>query len=215
VHRAGDSPTGLIERVDNLFINLANQKISGVDLEMNYRHNLTLLGGGPESVLLRFFGTYLHENSVQNKGGTRDERAGQVGPGIAGASALPKYKITSNVNYRNGPFSVFLQGRWIDGGLLDRLRIESDVNLIDPVTNKALLTINDNHVASIFYTDLNLSWTAGAKDNLNVYFNMTNVFDRAPPLAPNVIGRAGTQEFNSGIHDVVGRRYVVGLNYEF
>jgi len=214
VHRAGDAPTGLIERVDNLFINLANQKISGVDLEMNYRHNLTLLGGGPESVLVRFFGTYLHENSIQNKGGTRDERAGQVGPGLAGASALPKYKLTSNVNYRNGPFSVFLQGRWIDGGLLDRLRIESDVNLLD-AAGKPLLTINDNHVASIFYTDLNLSWTAGEKDNLNVYFNMTNVFDRAPPLAPNVIGRAGTQEFNAAIHDVIGRRYVVGFTYQF
>ena len=83
----------------------------------------------------RFYGTYLGEkNSIQNKGGPRDDRAGQVGPGLLGNLALPKYKVTSNVCSKNGPFAVFLQGRWIDGGLLDRLVIESDVNLIDPST---------------------------------------------------------------------------------
>jgi outer membrane receptor protein involved in Fe transport len=48
-----------------------------------------------------------------------------------------------------------------------------------------------------------------------VYFNVTNLFDREPPLAPNVIGRAGTTEFNTSVHDVLGRRYAIGLNYRF
>ena len=206
VHRRDDLPNGVIERVDNLFINLQNQLISGVDLEMAYRRNFTG-GGGPHSMTLRFYGTYLRENSVQNRGGTRDERAGQLGPGIAAGITLPKYKFTSNVSYRIGPFSAFLQGRWIDGGVLDRLRVESTTNIPN--------SIDDNSVASTFYTDLNLGYTTGQEDNLNVYLNVTNLLDRQPVLAPGIIGRAGTQEFNTFVHDVVGRRYVVGLNYKF
>ena len=210
VHRRDDAPNGVIERVDNLFINLANQLISGVDLEMAYRRNIDWFGGGPESLTARFYGTYLHENSIQNKGAPRDERAGQLGPGLgAGAGALPKYKFTTNVSYRNGPASIFLQGRWIDGGLLDRLRTESDVNI------PGVLTIDDNSVSSTFYLDLNLGYTMGRDDNLDLSFNVTNLLDRAPVLAPMIIGRAGTTEFNTAIHDVVGRRYALSVNYRF
>jgi outer membrane receptor protein involved in Fe transport len=207
VHRLDDLPNGRIERVDNLFINLANQKISGIDVETSYRKDLKIFGGGNESLTWRFYGTYLEENSIQNKGAARDERVGQIGPGLPGGIALPKYKLTSNVNYRKGGFSMFLQGRWIDGGKLDRLRVESTTNIPN--------SIEDNSVPSIFYTDLNLGYTLGQSDALNLYLNATNLFDRAPVLAPGIIGRAGTTEFNTSIHDVVGRRYVVGFNYHF
>jgi outer membrane receptor protein involved in Fe transport len=210
VHRRDDAPNGVIERVDNLFINLANQLISGIDLETSYRRDIDWFGSGPESLTWRFYGTYLHENSIQNEGGPRDERVGQLGPTLeVGAGALPKYKFTTNVSYRNGPASIFLQGRWIDGGILDRLRTESDVNI------PGVLTIDDNTVASTFYMDLNLGYATGKDDNLDLFFNVTNLLDRAPVLAPNIIGRAGTQEFNNFIHDVVGRRYALGFNYRF
>jgi iron complex outermembrane recepter protein len=213
VIRAGGVANGTIERVETLFINLQNQLISGIDLEMAYRRSIKLLGG-PESLTWRFFASHLQENSIQNPGAARDERAGQLGPGLPGGIGLPKYKITSNVTYKNGPFSVFLQGRWIDGGILDRLRVESQVNIID-ASGRVVPTINDNTVSPVFYTDLNLGYTGGSEGNLDVYFNVTNLFDREPPLAPNVIGRAGTTEFNTSVHDVLGRRYAVGLNYRF
>jgi outer membrane receptor protein involved in Fe transport len=102
---------------------------------------------------------------------------------------------------------VFLQGRWIDSGVLDLLRVESATNVPN--------SIDDNSVASTFYTDLNLSYTMGADDNLEIYGNVTNLFDRAPVVAPLIIGRAGTTEFNPALYDVVGRRYVVGFDYKF
>lgn len=206
VHRRDGLPNGVIERVDNLFINLANQRISGVDLETSYRRDVKLFGGGPESLTWRFYGTFLNDNSIQNAGSARDQRVGQVG---APPLALPKYKFTTNVTYRNGPFSVFLQGRWIDGGILDRTRTESATAIA------GVATIDDNTVASTFYTDLNLSYMTGKDDNLDVYLNVTNLLDRAPVLAPSIIGRAGTTEFNSSLSDVVGRRFVLGLNYRF
>jgi outer membrane receptor protein involved in Fe transport len=208
VVRRDGARNGVIERVENLFINLAKHTISGIDLEASYRRNVTLFGGGPEQITWRFFGTYLGENEIQNRGGLPDERVGQLGPGLLpGGIALPKYKFTSNISYRNGPFSVFLQGRYLGGGILDRLRVESDQNIPN--------SINDNTVPSTFYTDLNLSYTIGANDDLETYLNVTNVFDRAPVLTPDVIGRAGTVEFNTSIYDVVGRRFVLGFNYKF
>jgi len=203
VIRRDNAPNGVIDRVENLFINMANQVISGIDVETSYRRDIRLFGGGPESLTLRLYATYLKENSTQNVGAPRDERVGQVGAPFA----LPKYKMTSNVSYRNGPFTVFLQGRWVDGGILDRLRVESTTNIPN--------SIDDNTVASVFYTDVNLSYSGMRDNNMEVFFNATNVFDRAPPPAPGVIGRAGTTEFNAALHDVLGRRYALGLNYRF
>jgi outer membrane receptor protein involved in Fe transport len=215
VVRRDNQPNGVIERVETLFINIAKQKISGIDLETTYRHDVKLFGGGPEQIVWRFIGTHLDDNSLQNRGALPDQRVGQLGPGLTGGIALPKNKFTTNVSYRNGPFTAFLQGRWYDNGILDRTRKESAVNLIDPATGRAIATIDDNTVPSTFYADLNLSYTLGSEDNLETYLNVTNVFDRAPVLTPDVIGRAGTTEFNTSIYDVVGRRFILGFNYKF
>ncbi|HVY82913.1 MAG TPA: TonB-dependent receptor [Steroidobacteraceae bacterium] len=207
VSRRDGAPNGVIERVETLFINIAQQTISGIDLETSYRHDVRLFGGGPEQITWRFFGTFLNDNSIQNRGGLPDQRVGQLGPGLPGGIALPKYKFTTNVSYRNGPFTVFMQGRYLGGGILDRLRTES--------TGNALNTIDDNTVPSTFYADLNLSYVMGAQDALETYLNVTNLFDRAPVLTPDVVGRAGTTPFNTSIYDVVGRRFVLGFNYRF
>jgi hypothetical protein len=181
---------GTIVRVDNLFINLARQVISGVDLELNYTATLdnSTLGW-------RLFATRLNENSTQNRGGPRDERAGQV----QGGFSLPDNKVTTNITYSRGPFSVFVQGRWIDGGTLDRTRIEG-------------VNIDDNTVDSVFYTDLNTSFAISGQREWEIFLNVTNLFDEEPPLAPLIVGRTGTTEYNTSLHDVLGRRFVAGFN---
>jgi outer membrane receptor protein involved in Fe transport len=187
---------GTIIRVDNLFINLARQVISGVDLELNYN---TSVGDG--TLGWRLFATRLNENSTQNRGGPRDERAGQV----AGGFSLPDNKVTTSINYSQGPFTVFVQGRWIDEGILDRTRrVGVGAN-----------TIDDNTVDSVFYTDLNASYTITGQRQWEVFLNVTNLFDEEPPLAAQIVGRTGTNEFNTALHDVLGRRFVAGFNLEF
>ena len=39
--------------------------------------------------------------------------------------------------------------------------------------------------------------------------------DRAPPQAPGAIGRTGILDLGGAVHDVLGRRYVVGVEYKF
>jgi outer membrane receptor protein involved in Fe transport len=185
-----DPLTNQIIRVDNLFINLANQRISGTDIEMNY---FTDVGDGG-TLGLRFFATRLKENSIQNPGAPRDDRVGQ----LAGGFSLPEYKFTTNVTYSTGPFSLFVQGRWIDSGILDRFRVDG-------------VTIDDNTVDSAFYTDVNASYTLSGQREWELFFNVTNLFDEEPPLAAGVVGRTGTNEFNTALHDVLGRRFAVGF----
>lgn len=211
VHRAGNAPTGQIVQIDSLFINLARQRIEGVDAELSYRHRLTLLGGGPESIGLRLFGTRLIHNSTQNRGGLLDERVGQIG----GPITLPKNKATAVLNYSNGPWSGSFIARYLGGGILDRTLVESQTDRTVVVNGVTLQTIDDNSVASVFYADLNLNYRPAFLEGLHLYFTVQNLFDRAPPRTPAAIGRTGPAELSPVIHDQIGRRYTLGFNFEF
>jgi iron complex outermembrane recepter protein len=208
--RSGNPQTGQIDRIDSLFINLAEQIIEGVDTEISYRRSLELLGGGAESVSLRLFGTWLGQNSFQNRGQALDERIGQIG-----ALGLPRWKATSVLTYNNGPYSGTLIGRYIGGGKLDRFLVESDVPLRNPTTGATIVTVDDNTVGSVFYTDLTLGWRPESIEGLRVFGTINNLLDRAPPLSPAAIGRTGSNEITGLLHDQVGRRFVVGINYQF
>jgi outer membrane receptor protein involved in Fe transport len=202
---------GDIVEIDSLFINLNEQKIEGMDIELDYRRSLELLGGGPEQISARFFGTRLMHNSIQAPGGTVDEIAGQVLGSVQGGNTVggPKWKASAILGYGNGPYSATLIGRYIGGGILDRTLVESSTRIA------GVTTIDDNHVGSVFYTDLSLSFSPEKYEGLRVYGTVTNAFDRAPPQAPGAIGRTGVLDLPTTIHDLVGRRYVVGLDYKF
>ena len=207
--RSGDPVTGPIERIESLFINLAKQNIEGIDWEASYRRSFTLLGGGPESASLRLFATRLLTNSQQSPGSAVDDLLGQVG-GIG----LPKWKATGVLSYSNGPWSGSLIGRFMGKGILDRFLVESPVALRN--TAGALInTIDDNHVPSVFYTDLNVSFQPTNLEGLRVFGTITNLLDRDPPNSPASIGRTGPGEITVGAHDQLGRRYTAGFSYQF
>jgi outer membrane receptor protein involved in Fe transport len=98
---------------------------------------------------------------------------------------------------------LFVQGRWLDGGVLDRTRREAAVGAN---------TIEDNTVDSVFYTDVNTSFNISGEREWEIFLNVTNIFDEEPPLAPLIVGRTGTTEYNTSLHDVLGRRFVAGFN---
>ena len=120
---------------------------------------------------------------------------------------------------------MFLQGRWIGDGLLDRTRRQSDIRIPGPVPAGSILaacganicTINDNSVPSTFLMDARFTGRFGENDNLEVYGNIQNLLDREPVITPgNSVGRTGTgTSVNAGLYDILGRRYTIGVNYEF
>ncbi len=126
VHRA---PNNDIVQIDSLFINLNSQKIEGVDIELSYRHSLELLGGGPESLTARLFGTRALHNQIISPTGQVDEVAGQVlGAALGGYTfGGPKWKASAILGYSNGPYSATIIERYVGNGILDRTLTESTV----------------------------------------------------------------------------------------
>jgi len=77
-------------------------------------------------------------------------------------------------------------------------------------------TIDDNSIASITYVDLRLGKTFGDNDQLEVYGNVNNLLDRDPNITAGAVGRTGVGlGVNGGLYDILGRRYTIGVNYEF
>jgi iron complex outermembrane recepter protein len=199
-----DAANNIIE-VDRFFINFSQQFVKGVDFEGSYHHGLQLLGGGPEDLSFRLYFTDLIKNATLTQFGSYDEWAGQVGT----ARSLPKQKYTANLTYSNGPYSVFFQGRYISHGILDHTLVQSQVAI------PGVQTINNNTVGGLFYLDMNLTWTVPVPGDLNVYAQVQNLLDRAPPTTAAAYGRTGSLATNPQLYDVLGRRYVLGVRYKF
>ncbi|MGH8220788.1 MAG: TonB-dependent receptor domain-containing protein [Steroidobacteraceae bacterium] len=199
-----DASNNIVE-VDQYFINFAKQYIQGVDFEAAYHRGIRLLGGGAEDIALRAYATDMMKNATLTQFGTYNEMAGQVGTALS----LPKQKVTANFNYDNGPVALFVQERYISAGILDHTLLQS------PVAIPGVQTINDNHVGSVFYTDVNLTYTLPVPGTLQVWGEVQNVFDRAPPATAAAYGRAGSAELNPQLYDTIGRRYVLGIRYAF
>lgn len=196
VHRDAPLPGeefGLINRVDALFINLSNERINGYDVELNYSG----IEVGRGTLSWRLLGSRLNENSILTPGTPRDERAGDIGAG------LPDTKVTTSFSYANGPFGVFLQGRYIGGGTNDR-------NLVEGVD------IDDNTVSSVTYTDLTFNYTSqGTGTPWQAFLTVNNLFNEPPPAAYPTLGRTGVGGPSSVLYDTIGRRFSAGVRVNF
>jgi iron complex outermembrane recepter protein len=187
-----NTTTGLITQINNTFLNVAESRTKGVDIEVGYQRPITLFGGD-ESLSIRAFGTFVDELSTTNLGAATIDRAGQTGLG----GGAPDWQANLGVNYQRGPLTVFLQERYIGRGILNAIWGPADVD--------------DNRVGGVFYTNLRLSYDLGdTAGQFTVFGNVTNLFDRAPPLAPT-FGFNGSNHTNEALFDVLGRRYTVGV----
>lgn len=192
--------------VGDVFINIDQAVVRGSDLEIAYGRDVTWFGGD-ESFGARLFASWLDENS-EILGGTRKiDRAGQTGiqqsDGVA--YALPDFKWTGNVTYANGPFSAFLQGRYIGNGTIEN-------------SLQAGVDIERNRVSSALYADLRLgyTWEHSSGTAMEFFANVTNLTDEDPPITPYYsVFLSHAQQTNGNLFDLLGRRYTVGLRVNF
>ncbi|RYZ64682.1 MAG: TonB-dependent receptor, partial [Proteobacteria bacterium] len=81
-----------------VFLNAANQRIRGIDGELQYNRPITVFGGA-ERLGARFYANRITENSQQFPGQARDFLSLEQ----------PKWRYTANLAYQNGPFRAFVQ----------------------------------------------------------------------------------------------------------
>jgi len=188
---------GTITLVQNTYLNVDEARAKGIDIEATYRTRLNLLGDGDGMVLRALF-SHIIENSTTIRGIYTDA-AGQTGDG----EARPRWQGTTSLSYYSGPWTLYLQERFISSGTYDA----SWVTGVD---------IDDNHVPSAFYTNLRLGYDfpmAGGEST--AFFSISNLFDKNPPLAPTYSDFFGTSHTNQGLFDEIGRRFAVGLTYRY
>ena len=189
-----ESSDGRITIVENIFVNINAAKATGIDLETEYRADV-----GEGSLSWRFIATRLNENSITNLGAPKVDRAGDIG-----TQELPEFKVTTNLTYNRGPFTAFVQARFIDDSKLDARDTEG-------------VTISDNTVDSVLYTDARISYGRDLDNGARweVFGSVTNLFDEDPPVVAGFSGfTLQSSQANLSLHDVLGRRYTVGFRYQ-
>ena len=190
--------TPYISQIFNLFINVAQTKTSGADIEASYKRAVTLFGGSGEAISFRIFGNYLEKVSSAFVGETVINRRGEAN--------FSKWLGTASLGYSNGDFKANIQTRYIGDSVRDRTWREG-------------IDIADNSVPSIIYTNLNLSYDFEWSDKKTgqAYLYVGNLLDKAPPLAPGGVGlTTGTASAtNNGLFDTIGRTYTVGFSMRF
>jgi outer membrane receptor protein involved in Fe transport len=199
-----DPTTQQLVFVQNTFLNVAEEQVSGIDAEAGYSTDVSLFGGGAEQISLRLFGSYLEKNQLgQNAGfavggGSLGgvNYAGQVGEGFS----LPRFQGVGSLAYTNGPLRFTVQERFIGRGKIN-------------VTYTEGVDIDDNTVGSAAYTDLDVSYTRPGSDSgeLTIYGHITNAFDRAPPINPGFSDFGGATQYNQTVYDILGRRFTLGV----
>jgi iron complex outermembrane recepter protein len=175
-------------------MNLSEARTTGVDLDLSYR---TRAFGATST--FRLIGTRLLEQSTtvpSTTGATYIDRVGDANLGYA------KWIISalSNVDVGNLGFNV--NARFISGGRFNTTYLPGD---IDPAFEE---------VGS------NLTFDVGARYRLEgtsgepeIYLNVANLFDKAPPLLPSS-ALVGAQT-NVTLYDTLGRYYTAGVRVRF
>jgi outer membrane receptor protein involved in Fe transport len=194
-----------LQIVENRFINIAKATTRGMDIEAFYERRIALLGGGPESIRLRLFANHMLENStVARAGATKIDRVGQTGlTAIGTPDSSPDWQLNASLSYSNGGFAIAVQERYISSGTLNATYTPADVD--------------NNRVSAASYTNLRASYRSpfGSGMSYEIHGNVSNVFDKNPPLAPLLFGLLGSYPTNPGLFDTLGRRFTLGVNLRF
>lgn len=172
-------------------LNLGSLRNKGIDFVLAYQS--PLIGDLDYSVNLA--GTHVRQSRVDlGTGGAAIDRAGEVGQ--ANLGALPSWRFTLSQTLSTDDFSLTGQVRFISKSKIDN-RYNSQPNL----------TISDNDVPAVAYVNFYGRYFIGENKEMELFFAIDNLFDKAPPPVPYTIINAPT---NGQFYDKVGRFFRVG-----
>ena len=199
ITRGGDldpvSGLNFITLVGEPYINQDLVKMAGVDVEMNYNTSIDLFGGG-ETAGLRLVGAYMAERVNTNKG---------VITHLEGTLYAPKYNATLTGRYTRGGLGVAMVAKYTSPQKINRF------------WNNTTWNVSDNTYEAEIICNANVSyrWKLD-KGNMSLYANISDLFDKGPQQSPGAFSTLFGGGTGLGVlGDERGRRFVVGLTYEF
>lgn len=205
-HAGEEIACGLISRdpvsqqlieVQDVFVNVAQARTRGIDIEIEYARPLHLFGGA-ERLNVQASANRIIDLSTTILGTTAVDRAGQTGRGVT----APTWRGNLMATYTRGPLELFAEQRYIAPGLRDATQVEG-------------VDIDDNTVSAAWYTSTGASYRLGLRSGeAEIYGVVTNLFDADPPRAPTATA-FGTVHTNEELFDPLGRRYSLGVRFRF
>jgi iron complex outermembrane recepter protein len=188
--------------IRNQPFNFAKKLVRGIDFDAAYR----LPVGGESAITLKGTATRYIEN-VSDTGIPGVTPVNTVGAN-GGQFSTPTWIFRGSLNYETPRFSGTVTGRGVSAGKYLANAIECASNC--PASTLQFPTYDNNRVSGLFYVDLNLSHKVrlGGTET-QFFFNVTNLFDRAPLLLPET-GLAA----NSTYSDLLGRQFRAGFRFK-
>ncbi len=177
---------GNITRTISTFLNLAEYRTDGIDVELSQRLPLDTVSDLPGTITFRLLASWVHSLTT-NDGVSRIDYAGSQGNSFS--FGVPRWRVNASIGYDSEHFAALVRARHISAG-----NYNSTVRLLN------------NHIPAYTYVDLLArARVATGSQTMEVYANVTNLFDRQAPGG----------SLYSPFYDVVGRYFTVGAKLGF
>jgi iron complex outermembrane receptor protein len=196
---------GNILMITTPFQNNSKSRLNGIDFDV--AHRMTMGHAGTLSAKLTW--TYLHSYKKTFVDGTTVEYAGTHGPmTVSGNSGTPRNKANVEITWERERTSLSTYINYI-GSYINKDNREADC--FDHFANGAPAP-GDCKVGS--FTTVNLRGSYKPQKNTEIYFSITNLFDRIAPLDPSSYINLN---FNPSFHldGAIGRTFNIGLKHDF
>jgi outer membrane receptor protein involved in Fe transport len=188
-------------------VNVAEQIVSGLDVQANYRIDFDKFGHGSwGSLNFSLVGSYLQDNrNTPLPDEPTYNCAGLFGPVCQGLH--PKWRHIFRTTW-NAPHDVQVSATWrYIGGA--EYEADSDQPTVGVNTTPDPIA---HTVGAVNYLDLAADWNVNEK--LAVRAGINNIFDRDPPLIENaIVGGANPNTYPT--YDLLGRQLFLGLTARF
>jgi iron complex outermembrane receptor protein len=202
ITRGGGNQTGTnrISQVLRQYVNQGSFTLRGVDIEASYVSRVNnwfgvFDGSFSSRLLASYVGTY---KTIYNGKVTQS----------AGESANPHWRITATLNYDQGPYGFYLEGRYLGGG---RYSNEKDARGVYTVTRLD----GTNDIAPQFLLSASASYVIkefGDGRRVQAFGavrNITNNIQNGNPFA-YILTTTG----NQSVYDIIGRTFTVGVRFK-
>jgi hypothetical protein len=179
---------GEIERINSNYVNLAEYRTNGVDVDLMYSlPAATLFAAMPGQFHARVLATWVDSLTTYDGKNSFEYVTSQ---GLTGGSGVPRWRGNATFGWRGDRYSAQARARYLSAGVYN---------------NQLQLTNGD--IGSYVYWDVGgrMRLPMSAAREFEIYADISNLFDRKSPL-----GAVG-----SPYYDVVGRYYTLGARMRF
>jgi iron complex outermembrane receptor protein len=195
------SPANAVQRILLVPQNQAVAYTHGIDIDIAYRLPFRTAWQTDAVLSLRLLANHAPSYKTRETATAAIEQEAGLGGDQNSFSGDPKWRSSLGVSYEDGPWSLALQQRYIG----------SMVRSLSPAIN-----YEDNELSAQSYYNMTVSHRfQAASHSIEAFLNVSNLFDKSPPLVPYIREPGLRYPTLQGLYDVVGRHFTFGFRFAF